>query len=451
MGRRILWKETGRIMEGARRSLALAIFVAGTTLAGTWACGSSTGLDDSGGNDNGQPGDDSGPDASSDSPTPPIDAPTDTILVDVNPPPFDVVPPPFDVIPPPFDVVPPPFDVVPPPFDVVPPPFDVVPPFDVIPPPFDVVPPFDVGPPPPPWDGGNPIVIATGEEPVNLALDNNYVYWENGNGSAVDCPLAGCPSNTPTILTLSDTGNDGYQTLASALGSAFFIDGSYGISSCAGGGCDNSPSVFVAGEEGDSGVSTFFFEYLVVDSSNVYMTDGTSIYQCPFGGLCDSPLTIATSSGASLGPLGSTSGEVYFADDGTFTSAIRAVPIGGGSQRRVCTSTLLQSVVAMVVTPAYVYFTTYDDPSSIYQCASGGGTEPSVYASDDNPYSLATDGTNLYWTNDIPGGNVVTCPLGATCESPHSVATNQNYPNAIAVNATSVYWTTNSNVYMAGK
>jgi hypothetical protein len=435
---------------GARRSLALAIFVASGLVAGTWACGSATGLDDLDAEDNG-----SSPEGGADGPL--ADSPRPPPPDDVTPPPDDVRPPPEDA---PFDVVPP-FDVSPPPFDA---PFDVSPPddvfpFDVSPPPFDVFPfdaPFDVGPPPPPWDGGTPVAIATDEEPVNLALDGTYVYWENGNGSAVDCPLAGCPSNTPTVLTFADTGYDSYQSLAVAIGSAFFIDQNYGISYCAGGGCDNSPTPYTTGEGdggfGDSG--TGFgdsYEYLVIDSSNVYFTDDTNIYSCPIGASCDFPTTLYSSEDAYLGPLGFSSSEVYFADDGPFTSSIRAVPIGGGTARRVCTSDLLQDVVSLVVTPAYVYFTTYSDPNSVYQCGSGGGTSPTVYATDENPYGLATDGTYLYWTNNVEPGAVVACALGATCESPNSVATNQNAPNAIAVNSTNVYWTTASAVYRASK
>jgi hypothetical protein len=433
--------------SGARRSLALAIFLATGTVVGTWACGSATGLDDSQLGDT-PPPQEGGPDGSTDGPT------SDGPVSDSRPPPDDVRPPPDDVVPP-FDVSPPPFDVSPPPFDVVPPPFDVIPPFDVVPPPFDVIPPFDVsppfdvGPPPPPWDGGTPVAIATGEDPVNLALDTNYVYWENGSGAAVDCPLAGCPSNTPTILTFADTGYDGYQTLDVGNGSAYFIDGSYGISYCAGGGCENSPTPFLGGG-GDSGFGTFY-EYLVIGGSNIFFTDDTNIYSCPLGGFCSSPTTLATSSEAFLGPLGFSSTEVYFADDGSFTSAIRAVPIAGGKQRRVCTSELVQSVVSMVVTSEYVYFTTYNDPSSVYQCEAGGGSSPTIYATDDNPYGLATDGTYLYWTNNIAPGAVVACALGATCESPRSVATNQNAPNAIAVNATNVYWTTSTAIYRATK
>jgi len=108
-------------------------------------------------------------------------------------------------------------------------------------------------------------------------------------------------------------------------------------------------------------------------------------------------------------------------------------------------------VESMVVTPGYVYFTTGDDPSSIYQCAAAGGGSPAVYATDDQPYGLAADGANLYWTNDISPGNVVTCALGATCDSPRTVASNQSSPQAVAVNATSVYWTTSSAVYRATK
>jgi hypothetical protein len=436
-----------------RRSLALGVLIAGGLVTGTWACGSATGLDlDDSGISTGSPDGDH-PDASTDGPSrddvvthppdgpgqpdvfpPPFDGPND-----VFPPPFDVFPPPFDA---PFDVFPPPFDVFPPPFDVFPPPFDS--PFDVFPPPFDA--PFDVGPPDsaPPWDGGVPITIATDEQPANLAVDGNYIYWENSSGSALDCPLTGCPSNTPTILSIGDVGYASFGTLAVGGGSAFFVDALDNIADCSGAGCGNSPTSF-------SSSPTESYQSLVNDAANLYFTDTTSIYSCPLGGTCAFPNTLATAPSAYLGPLAVSSTEVYFVDDGPVTQSIRAVPIAGGKERKVCVSSVLEDVVAMVVTPAYVYFTTYDDPSSIYQCSTAGGSPPSVYMSDTDPYGLATDGASLYWTNNVGLGSVATCPIGAFCSNPKSVAIDQDTPLAVAVDATHVYWSTTSAIYRANK
>jgi hypothetical protein len=305
----------------------------------------------------------------------------------------------------------------------------------------DVVP-VDSGPS---WDGGSAIVIATSEQPANLALDSTYVYWENSTGSVVNCPLAGCPDNIPSILSINGGGNASYQTLGVGAGTSFFLDPSSNIDSCAGGGCGNSPTVY---EEADD--AGYGFYQLVTDTANVYFTDTISIFSCPLGSTCDSPKTLATSTGAELGPLYSTGNTVFFADDGTVTQSIRAVPIEGGKAPRICTSPLLGDVESLVVSGGYVYFTTADDVSSIYQCPMGGGS-PEVYASDESPLSLATDGVSLYWTNYVGNGNVVTCALGSTCSDPRTVAASQDSPYAIAVNSSDVYWTTTSAIYRAAK
>jgi hypothetical protein len=430
----------------AGRSLALGILIAGSFALGSWACGSATGLNEEGsGTGSGAPQPDG---ESPDSPRPPpddvIEPPDgcggciDVITFDSP----DVIEP-FDVSPPPFDApdVIEPFDVSPPPFDAP----DGIEPFDVLPPPFDG--PQDTGPP---WDGGTPVVVASEEQPANLALDDTYVYWENNGGSAVDCPLAGCPGNTPTLLSVGDVGFEYYQTLAVGGGLAYFIDINENIVDCSGGGCSNTPTTYSSSTEDDASFG-FGYEQLVTDSANVYFTDESNIYQCPLASSCSSPATIVTSTNAYLGPLSVSPTEVFYADDGSSTQFIRAVPIGGGKSRRVCTSSLIEAVQTMVWTPSYVYFTTGDDPTSIYQCASAGGTSPTVYVSDDYPYGLAADGANLYWTNAISPGNVATCPLGFTCSGSKTIATNQDTPLAIAVNATDVYWTTTNDVYRATK
>jgi hypothetical protein len=326
-------------------------------------------------------------------------------------------------------------------------PYDVIEPFDVIFP-YDVEP-FDSGPPDsgPPWDGGAPVTIATHEEPGVIALDNTYIYWENTSGTVLDCPVAGCPSNVPTLLAVNGEGYSGFESLAVGASTAFFVDSSYNIDSCVGGGCGVAPTLY----EGEADAYYYYYESLIADSSNTYFTDGTNVYSCPLGATCSSPLTLYSDVSTSIGPLGVSSSAVFFVREGSFRDSIRSVPLGGGPDTEICRSNILSDVEAMVVTDGYVYFTTGYDPNSIYQCLASGGGTPTVYATDAAPYGLATDGANLYWTNDLGDGTVATCAVGASCTSARTVASDQDYPQSIAVNASSVFWSTSTAIYSAKK
>jgi hypothetical protein len=131
---------------------------------------------------------------------------------------------------------------------------------------------------------------------------------------------------------------------------------------------------------------------------------------------------------------------------------VRAVPTGGGTVRTVCTSDLLRQAQSLIVAGGYVYFTTSADATSVYDCPAPSVGVASVYIRDLQPYALASDGANLYWTNYVYGpGSVVTCALGPTCDSPFTVAPNQDNVFAVAANAKSVYWATASKIYRADR
>jgi hypothetical protein len=302
----------------------------------------------------------------------------------------------------------------------------------------------------PPWSGGAPAPVATSEQAVNLALDDNYFYWENQGGSVANCPLAGCTNNIPSLLSVNPGGYATSQSLGVGAGIAIFLDSDSGLFSCSGAGCDNDPSVYYGGSgDVDAG---FSLDSLVADAVNVYFTDDASIYACPIGSKCSSPTTLTTSGNdTNLGPLYVTGGELYFVDVGPYTQSIRVVSTTGGGVRKICTSYLLSNVTSLVVGGGYVYFTTQYDEPSIYQCPVAGGGAPELYATDELPWGLATDDVNLYWTNNAADAHVVTCPIGVTCVGETTIATGQDYPNAIAVNATDVYWTTNTAIYRAAK
>ncbi len=326
--------------------------------------------------------------------------------------------------------------------------------------------------PPPLWSGGQPVRIETGQQALALALDDSDVYWQNPGGAVFACPLDGCPKSKPALLsTLLAQGFRNLETLAAGDGVAVFLTASAGISSFNGADPAHSPTTYLSGTGGT-------FSSLVSDANNVYFVDDVvpdeadagdggvsspaipTIGSCALGASCASPerlYTAGSSAGLTqLGPLFVSNSEVYFVElaySGQTTATIRAVPTqGGGTARTVCKSELLFYGQAMAVAGGYAYFTTSGEPTSVYRCATSGAKEASVYVEDLQPYALASDGANLYWTNYVYGpGSVISCALGATCENPVTVASNQESPFAIAANAKSVYWATPSSIFRADR
>jgi hypothetical protein len=325
---------------------------------------------------------------------------------------------------------------------------------------------YDSGPPPdagPPWDGGAPVTIAAGEQqPESLALDDVHVYWQNSGGTVLDCPLSGCPNNLPTLLAFNGEGENyyGLQAIAAGASTAFFITSSASIDSCASGGCGLAPATYFADPDSEQFDGGFFFDggggsvnNVVNDSSNLYFTDSNSIYSCPIESTCPAAKNLITTDVGGIGVLAVSATEVFYVDEsGNLNQRIRAVPIAGGAARVVCkSSNFLYGVNSLVVAGGYVYFTTSNDSSSIYQCLAAGGGTPTTFAIDEAPYGLATDGVSLYWTNNSSQGLIGTCPIGASCIGSRTIASGQKYPQAIAVNSTAVYWTTETGIYSAAK
>ena len=310
---------------------------------------------------------------------------------------------------------------------------------------------------PPKWSGGSPDVIESGNEAVSLAIDESHVFWQGTGGSLFACPLAGCGTAAPVLLSSLIGPSAGLQTLSASNGVAVFVS-ELGVDLTTLTYADPyaSTALTVTGVGSSIGA-------VVTDATNLYVSSAVetdaggynlTIASCPLAGPCSTPVVLV--SGSSFGAMFVADGELYFA---TYDEqpTLSAVSVHGGASRTVCSESpdggyVLSDVVSLVVAGGYAYFTSEDDPSSIYQCPTSGMGSPSLYLHDYAPYALATDGQDLYWTNYVPGtGTVATCAVGPKCTSPFTVADNQDSPYAIAASPSSVFWTTPGAIYRADR
>ena len=309
---------------------------------------------------------------------------------------------------------------------------------------------------PPSWKGGAPKVIGSGIEGVSVAVDGANVYWQGTGGAVYACPFAGCAGGKATILSALIGGSSDLQTLVAYNGVALFLTSQGdGISRVSYATPTQTSTTYSATGNGIGA--------LVSDGANLYFTnndaeDGgqaVALSSCPLQGACTSPVSLYQSTDATtyvqLDQIAVSGSEVFFIENADSTS-LRAVSTSGGDARTVCTSDMLGGAVSLVVAGGYAYFTTQADASAIYQCSTSGVATASLFLRDYAPYALATDGTNLYWTNYVPTtGTVATCAVGAKCTAPLTVASMQDAPFAIAANATSVYWSTSTAIFGADR
>ncbi len=237
------------------------------------------------------------------------------------------------------------------------------------------------------------MTLASGQSyPNYVAVDATNVYWTTENsgtaGEAFECANGGCAS--PMVLG-SGVGGHG---IASDGTDVFWVAPS-SVNECAVAGCNDSPTVLVAGQSGGLGLG--------LDAANVYWTsqyDGT-VKQCARTGCASTLVTLA-------------SGQ--------------------------------QNPYGLAVDATNVYWVNNGD-GTVMKCSIGGcGGSPTTLATGQNgPLGIAVDASNVYWTSS-GNGTVMTCAIGGCGGSPTTLVPGQGTPYAIAVDQNNVYWTTGSGV-----
>lgn len=189
-------------------------------------------------------------------------------------------------------------------------------------------------------------------------------------------------------------------------------------------------------------------ERLVLDGANIYFTDGANtVWQVPkLGGAAATPLITSDE----FAPLGALNGTVYFGA----SNGISEVTVGADSG--VDAGTILTTTggpVDMVAVAGDLFWANPVAGLIQYVAAGSGGTPTTLVGPDPEAgvgefvsatlvQNLITDGTSLYWNrapNDTYSGAIMAVPVGG---GPPSVVVNTGSDMAysVATDGTSIYY-----------
>jgi hypothetical protein len=257
------------------------------------------------------------------------------------------------------------------------------------------------------------------------------VYWATET-ALFACAIDGC-NNSPTLLFDENTPVSAPPSVISVSAGTVYAADEYGVFGCAEGGCIEDGGV----ASPPSGLLWAGpVQGVVVDSTNAYWNSQGDLMSCALAGCNGAPTLLQEAFGAITG---STSGQI--AEDDTYLYFVLGVPTsfqtGNG--------------------PGYIGTQTGASASSVvfgnvFSCSKqgkeSGGTNLVEGAELANPLGLATDGTNVYFTelgnglaaNATDVGRVGKCSVNGCTGNGTTIADHLESPRGIAIDDTNVYW-----------
>ncbi len=175
---------------------------------------------------------------------------------------------------------------------------------------------------------------------------------------------------------------------------------------------------------------------LAVDATSIYwMTQANegTVVKMPIAGGTPVPLTSGYGSGVDTA-MALDSANVYFVGEGPFggTPTLMSVPIGGGAS-----STLTSVPTGLIATDGTnVFFTNAAASGSVMSVPVGGGTPVTFAPGQASPGRILTDTVSVYWS--VNGSSIVAAPRGGG--TPVTLVSGQTV-SGLGIGPTRVCWT----------
>lgn len=280
--------------------------------------------------------------------------------------------------------------------------------------------------------------LATGlVQATAITVDATNVYFavEGGTAAVYECPKTGCVGS-PRLLGTS------YTFAISRVGQkVYFADYSGGrILACAVGGCAQNPEVVASSQVAARGT----------------WTDGTYLYWSVYDATTQGEIRRCLPDACTPTTLVAKAGTVFdlAAEQGTLVWGNRTTSTVYACSTFPCTSPRTLGPGSTGVTSGSGKAFWVNGASKIVvSCAIGGcGGNPSTLGTSFVPTNPATDGTSIYWRDDI-SFDIFRCPMSGCGATAQTFVKNQHGQprGGIATDGLYVYWTTASGVYRLPK
>ncbi len=266
-----------------------------------------------------------------------------------------------------------------------------------------------------------------------LTVDGTNVYWAT-EAALFACAIDGC-NNSPTVLFTADTVIAAPPSVISVSAGTVYSVNEYGVFGCPASGC--------LGDGGGSSPPSDLLwngqaQGVVIDSTSAYWNSNGSLLSCALGG-CNRAPTLLMEPNAFL--QNESIGQI--AADDTYLYYTLGAPTSfqtGNGPGYIAT----QSVGSLVM-------------GNVFSCSkqgiASGGTDLDLEGNTsmtelENPLGLATDGTNVYFTelgdgvaaNATDVGRVGKCSVNGCTGNGTTIADHLENPRGVAIDDANVYW-----------